>query len=104
MSDQEEEMPIEEAVANIVAAIKDFENLEPETQARLRVFLIEIRDNLAQAESRQRELERAKAAGKRDSARERKKLRDELIPKWCEEKPQAWDGRQSQSQQFNQVS
>jgi hypothetical protein len=85
MSDQEEEMPIEEAVANIVAAIKDFENLEPETQARLRVFLIEIRDNLAQAESRQRELERAKAAGKRDSARERKKLRDELIPKWCEE-------------------
>lgn len=85
MSDDNTEMPIEEAVANIVAAIENFENLEPETQARLRGFLVQMGDEIAQAESRQRELERARAASKREAARERKRLRDELIPKWCEE-------------------
>lgn len=85
MSDQEKEMLIEEAVATIIAAIENFDNLEPETQARLLRRFAEIGNSRAEAELRQRELERARNARKRETARDRKAVRDEMIPAWCEE-------------------
>lgn len=78
-------MTIDEAVANIAAAVKTFDEQSPEMQARLRGLFKEIADQLAIAETRQCERERAQAAARRETAAERKKLRDELIPQWCEE-------------------
>jgi len=82
---QTDDMSIEEAVQNIVEAVKDFENQTPEMQAKLHGVLKEMSDLIAQAETRQKELDQATAAKRRETAAERKRLRDELIPQWCEE-------------------
>lgn len=80
-----DEMTVEEAMQNVIEAFKTFDEQTPEAQAMLRGFLVTMGEKIAQADARMKERERASAARKQETAEERKKLRDELIPKWCEE-------------------
>lgn len=81
---EDNEMSLEGAIAYVAETIKNFENLSVEQQMQVREAAREIRELMAQAEHRQQELDRAAAARRNQTAHERKKLRDELIPQWCE--------------------
>lgn len=81
----DKEPTVEEAIANVTEAFRDFEKQTPEMQMQLRSLANTLREKLAQAEARLKERENAAAASQRENARARKAVRDELIPQWCRE-------------------
>jgi len=84
MSDKDD-MSVGEAMKHIADALHNFDNQSPEQQALLRGFLHEFKEQIGLQETREKELKYAKQARKRQTAAERKKYRDKVIPEWCEE-------------------
>lgn len=62
-----------------------WDSQDPHVQAQMRHMMDVIKNNLEVIEKQERSKERLKQAERQATARERKKLRDEMIPAWCEE-------------------
>jgi hypothetical protein len=79
------DVSLDEAVTVLKRAFESYPYVDSKEQAYLTSLAAGLQEALSMAERQRQERERAAAARKQETAEERKKLRDELIPKWCEE-------------------
>lgn len=82
---EDDDISVEEAIKNLAQAYSKFDEQDPETQMRLRSLATKLHEMLEQADRRQRARDAAAAERRRQANKQRKELRDRLIPEWCEE-------------------
>lgn len=67
----------------MAAAFNTFDEQEPLVQQQLRTVIAEMREQVALFDKAEQQRQRSKQSAKNQIAKDRKKVRDALIPEWC---------------------